>query len=47
MATTQHVNINVEEDPEDVKRTFLKFLCNVCSTSKTTQDQDEQVIVNL
>ena len=47
MKGVQCVNINVEEDPENVKEVFLSFLAEVCSSSKRTQDQDEQVIVNM
>ncbi len=43
MAAVSCININVEEDPESVKEIFLNFVIKV----KKSQDQDEQVIVNI
>ena len=47
MGAVECININVEEDPESVKEAFLKFITKIYSGFKQTQDQDEQVIVNL
>ena len=46
MNSVECVDINLEEDPEGIKDSFLKFLTNICSSFKETQDQVEQVIMN-
>jgi hypothetical protein len=46
MTSLPCVDTNLEEDPDAVKDMFLKFLTNICSSFKETQDEEEQVIIN-